>query len=444
MESRELNTSKNLRRFVKENYDKIPIFKTLTEEEINTFVETGEVSPKKWDHEHGLRTMVLVIKKRGSIGDEFEVIAGLTPGIDEYGEYETKLSTQMSFLDNGEFGGYIYGDNIGFKINDSGNAEMQFKNELQGKIYDAITKNKEIVTHFGDDLDNKSSIYAIQYWMTRNGLLANNEEITISRVPAGQVKEGALNVDTGGHKGNRLDNDTIVIDGDPANGVKSAAESLNNLGIYVPDQIVELADTMPNKVSPLDSRSGLALVRYLTGKQAFQLAEYELLDKTLTDEQIKLYGLEDAHKKQQEIIDDAVEKINKYTTELPNGEKIVLAPEKILAGSLIAYEKGINYYASFAEHLDSEKKTDGVTFAITSKPGVKLPEEVVKFGQGLAEKYRIDENSSGVLVNPNGQMIVAGGFKNPGFKIENETINSMMNKVKDVFVGKNKENSQAK
>lgn len=444
MESRELNTSENLRKFVKENYDKIPIFKALTEEEINTFVETGEVSPKKWDYEHGFGTMVLAIEKRGSIGDEFEVIAGLTPGIDEYGEYETQLSTQMSFHDDGKFRGYIYGDNIGFEINDSGNAEMHFKNELQGKIYDAITKNKEIVTHFGDDLDNKSSIYAIQYWMTRNGLLANNEEITVSRVPAGQVKEGALNVDTGGHKGNRLDNDTIVIDGDPANGVKSAAESLNNLGIYVPDQIVELVDTMPNKVSPLDSRSGLALVRYLTGKQAFQLAEYELLDKTLTDRQIKLYGLEDAHKKQQEIIDNAIEKINKYTTELPNGEKIVLAPEKILAGSLIAYEKGINYYASFAEHLDSEKKPDGVTFAITSKPGVKLPEEVVKFGQGLAEKYRIDENSSGVLVNPNGQMIVAGGFKNPGFKIENETINSMMNKVKDVFVGKNKENSQAK
>ena len=82
---------------------------------------------------------------------------------------------------------------------------------------------------------------------------------------------------------------TIVIDGDPKNGVKSACQSLSKIGIYVPEQICELADTRPARVSALDSRSGLALVRYLSGEQAFELAENELLDKTLTDEQLEKF-----------------------------------------------------------------------------------------------------------------------------------------------------------
>ena len=304
-------------------------------------------------------------------------------------------------------------------------------------IRQKLEETKTVVTHFGDDLDNKSSIYALEKWAKEQGILYEDESLQVDRVPAGQIKEGMLNIDTGGHKGNRKEeNDTLIIDGDPENGVKSAAESLSNSGIYVPEQIVELADTMPNKVSALDSRSGLALIRYLTGEQAFKLAEAKLLDKSLTDEQIKEFGLEEAHEKQQAIIDNAVEKIKKYTKELPNGEKIVLAPEQILAGSAIAYEMGIPYYASASNHLDQDKNVDGVTFAITSKPGTKLPEEILEYGKELEEQYRIDENTSGVFVNPNGQMIVAGGFKNLEFKIPNETIEGMLSKIEERFTGK--------
>ena len=312
-------------------------------------------------------------------------------------------------------------------------------------IKEKLEETKTVVTHFGDDLDNKSAIYAIEKWAKEQGILKEDESLQVDRVPAGKIKEGMLNVDTGGHKGSRQEDGTIVIDGDPANGVKSASEELNNLGFYVPEQIVELADTVPNKVSALDSRSGLALIRYLSGEQAFKLAEARLLDKSLTDEQIKEFGLEEAHEKQQGIIDNAVEKIEKYTKELPNGEKIVLAPEQIIAGSIIAYEKGIPYYASASNHLDKDKNVDGVTFAITSKPGTKLPEEILEYGKELVEQYRIDENTSGVFVNPNGQMVVAGGFKNPTFKIPNETIEGMLNKIEAKFMGKDleKEEEQA-
>lgn len=319
--------------------------------------------------------------------------------------------------------------------------KVEQKPEILQTIIKKLKETKTVVTHFGDDLDNKSSIYAIEKWAKEQGILDEEEKLQIQRVPAGQIKEGMLNIDTGGHKGNRDENGTIVIDGDPANNVKSAAQSIANLGIYVPEQIIELADTVPNKVSPLDSRSGLALVRYLSGEQAFSLAEAGLLDKKLDNEQLQKFNLLEAQQKQQEIIDNAVEKIEKYTTELPNGDKVVLAPEQILAGSMIAYEMGIPYYASAANHLDKDKNPDGVTFAITSKPGAKLPEEVLKYGQELEEQYRIDEKSSGVFVNPNGQMIVAGGFKNPEFKIPKQTVKGMLEKIQDKFLGKTKEKS---
>lgn len=307
-------------------------------------------------------------------------------------------------------------------------------------MYNIAKKIKDtgaIVTHFGDDLDNKSAIEAIQKWAEDNDLIKIGYPLEVIRVPAGQVKEGYLNVDTGGHKGSRIEKDgTTIIDGDLKYGVKSASHGLSKLGIYVPEQILELADVKTNKVSALDSRSGLALVRYLTGEQTFKLAEKNLLDKTLTDEQLEEFGLVEAHQKQQEIIDNALEEIEKYTIELPNGEKLVLAPKQILAGSAIAYEKGINYYASVSNHLDENKNVDGVTFAITSKPGVEIPPEVIEYGKELVERYRIDENSSGVFVSQNNEMIVAGGFKNPKFSIKEETIEGMIEKIKSKFTGR--------
>lgn len=304
-------------------------------------------------------------------------------------------------------------------------------------IKEKLCKTKTVVTHFGDDLDNKASVYALELFAKENGIIDKNESLNVERVPAGQIKVGMLNVDTGGHKGSRMDEGTIVVDGDPKNGVKSAAEELNNLGIYVPEQIVELADTMPANVSALDSRRGLALIRYLTGEQAFKLAEDEMLDKSLTDKELKKYGLIEGHKKQQEIIDTAIEKIEKYTSYLGNGDKIVYAKEPITAGSAIAYAKGIPYFVSVSKHKNKEGVEDGVTFMISCKPGRKLPDGVINFGKKLVEEYRIDENTSGVFVHPSGEMVVAGGPKNPFFKIEGKTIDEMIDEIDKSFSFKN-------
>lgn len=278
-----------------------------------------------------------------------------------------------------------------------------------------LKETKTVVTHYGDDLDNRSSIYALEKWAKENGVLKDEDTITVERVPAGKVKEELINLDTGGHTGCKEYDGTIVIDGNPKEGVKSAIQALSErLNLDVPEQILEIADAMPTRISPFDTRSGLSLQKYTEIQNVFEMAKEGLLDKQLTDEQLEKYGLVDAQRAQQKIVDDAVEKINKYTRELANGEKVVISPEFIKAGSIVAYEMGINYFAS----VDDHKSGQGVTFAINSKPGKILPENVREFGKRLVEKYKNVDGTSGVFVHPNNSMVVAGGPKNPDFKVE--------------------------
>ena len=430
-----MNNKEDLLKFVKDNWRKIPYLCNMPEEGISEFIEKGTTSKTSREHE------ILSIDRKTVQGKEFFEIASYILGLNEYEQDEYFLTSHMSFEDDGTFKGVVYGNtDISFSINERGEVEFHDSKQERNQVLQHLIKDKTVVTHFGDDLDNKASIYAIESFLRTLGVLSQGEKLKIERVPAGKIKEGYLNVDTGGHVGNRLVNDTgtIIIDGDPKNGIKSACQSLSNMGIYIPEQIYELADAKPIHISALDSRSGLALVRYLSGEQTFRLAEHNLLDKSLTDKQLDEYDLVEAHAKQQQIIDTAVEKINKYTEELPNGEKIVLSPEQITAGSSIAYEMGIPYYASTTQHFNKDGQTDGVTFAISCKPGTKLPDKVLEYGKRLVEQYRIDERTSGVFVNPNGQLIVAGGPKNPDFKIEGYTPESMLEELRDVISSNNK------
>lgn len=300
--------------------------------------------------------------------------------------------------------------------------------EWKKAIVQALSK-KTVVTHFGTDLDNVSSIEALERFARENGILQEDEHLEIKRVPAGQVMDEFLNVDTGGHKGSRIeDNGTVVIDGNPSEGINSAVAMLASLGVYVPEQIVELADTVPNKVNPLESRTALSLIRSANGSIIFKIAEAGLLDKQLTDEQLEEFGLQDAHKKQKEIIENAVEKIKEYMISLPTGEKVVMAPEQILGGAPIAYELGADFYVSVEQH----KSGNGSTFAVTSKPGVKLPDEIQELGKKLVEQYRNSDGTSGVFLNPNGQMLVAGGPKNPDFSLEYNQ-NELISKLTELF-----------
>lgn len=293
------------------------------------------------------------------------------------------------------------------------------------KMAQSLQKYKKVITHFGDDLDNKSSVYAVERWAREMGILKEDEKVTVERVPAGQTKPQGINLDTGGHKGCNFDEETIIVDG----GLQdtSAAMALSKLGIYVPEQIVKMADIPLASVSSLEYRTGLALIRYLDGPNAFKLAEDGKLDKILTDEELEKYGLLEASKKQKAVIDNAVEKIKKYTVELPDGKRAVIAPENILGGSKIAYELGCDYFASV------EGKEEGkCTFAITAKPGTQLPKSIQNLGERLVEQYRREDGTSGVFLNLKKDMLVAGGFKNPDFRVETSKEN-MVELLRDLM-----------
>ena len=305
---------------------------------------------------------------------------------------------------------------------------MKIKN-VNEQLIKKIKETKTVVTHFGDDLDNRASIHVLEKWAKENGILQKDDTITVERVPAGKVKEGFINLDTGGHTGCREDENTIVIDGNPKEGIKSAIQALaERLKVEVPNQILEIADAMPTKISPFDTRSGLSLQKYTNIENVFEMAKEELLDKELTDEQLEKYGLMEAQKSQQKIVDEAVEKIKKYTKELSNGESVVISPEFIKAGSIIAYEMGINYFAS----IDAHKSGQGITFAINAKPGKVLPGNVREYGNKLVEQYKNQDGTSGVFVHPNNSMVVAGGPKNPDFKIDMSK-EDMINKIDVLF-----------
>ncbi len=254
-----------------------------------------------------------------------------------------------------------------------------------------------VVTHYGTDLDQILTLEALRR-------AAGVEEITVDRAPAGKPVPGRINVDLGDARATEgitvLDDGTVMID-HHFNGYKNTLEVLVEAGIYVPAQAVEIADTC-DRASALDYRTGIALVRYLTPSQAWELAEEGLLTASLTDEQVARFGLEEAVNKQRQIVETAAAKVKEFA----RGE-VVFATEQILGGAFVAYELGYKVYASVTPHQNG-----GVTFAVNAAPGTKLPESVLAWARSLQEQY-----GSGIFIRPDGGMIVAGGPKNPEFSV---------------------------
>lgn len=307
------------------------------------------------------------------------------------------------------------------------------------KISLKLKDNPCIATHFGDDLDNKSCVYILNNFAKSNGIIEESESLELKRVPAGQVIDGIVNVDTGGHKGSKFE-DTIVVDGDPKNNITSAVQELKDIiNAEVPEQILECADTMPTNIDIFDTRSGLSLQKFASTEKVFEMAKRGMLTRELTDEELEEFGLVENQKAQQKIVDEGKEKVEKYTIDLGDGKKAVICPEFIKAGSQIAYKLGAQYYASVSKHYDQEKNEDGSTFSITAKPGSNLPESVKKFGNELVEEYKNEDGTSGVFLHPNGSLLVAGGPKNPDFKV-NMSLEEMQEKITELFMQREYEN----
>lgn len=256
-----------------------------------------------------------------------------------------------------------------------------------------------IVTHFGDDLDNRFAVEALKR--------AGFEIPKIDRTPAGQPASGRINIDVGSAECTKpittLDNDTIVIDHHFSGFTNTLVILRDYLDIYVPEQAVELADS-PAEQDIFQYRTGLALARYVTNEFLWELAEQGRLDKELSDEELERYGLKEAAEEQKRIIDEAVTAVKENS--IP-GKKAVVVNRFIKSGSQVAYAMGYDIYASVQDHQNG-----GVTFAVTAKPGTALPDGIIKWAEKLREEY-----GSGIFVKPDHTMVVAGGPKNPDFSV---------------------------
>jgi hypothetical protein len=280
-------------------------------------------------------------------------------------------------------------------------------------IIEKVRNEQVVATHYGDDLDNRSAIYALAQ---AAGLSV--EDIDVRRVSAGEIVAGVVNVDTGGHTGPEVHDDgTVIIDGD-GDEYQSAVAVLADLGFDILEQIVELADAgADSEADILDYRTGLALLRYIedTGV-VFWMAREGLLDQRLTDEQLATFGLREAAMKQADVILEATKAVADGRVRWPDEDlyKLIIVEEYVPAGSQVAYRLYGDsvIYASVTKHAEG----DGCTFAVTTNDERGLPMMLVEALEDLGEKFGT-KGKGEVFAHPNGQMLVAGGPKVPEFRI---------------------------
>ncbi len=258
----------------------------------------------------------------------------------------------------------------------------------------------EYVTHYGNDIDNRLARMAL----VKAGILTKKAKAI--RRPAGVVEEGKLNLDIGnelctsGITFNSLDK-TLIVD-HHFNAYKNTLEILDMVGVYVPRSAVELADT-EESYNPTDPYCMVFLVRSISDKKLWELAEKGLLGKTMSEEELQEHGLWKAAQYQKKIITNAIKELNRGTVY----ENALIVESYIPSGSTIAYHMGYEIYCSVQEH-----KEGGVSFAITSIPGKSLNSGIIGFGRRLQEQY-----GEGIFVSRNNNMIIAGGPRNPRFSV---------------------------
>ena len=266
-----------------------------------------------------------------------------------------------------------------------------------------------VATHFGDDLDNKMSLY----YLKENGYIP--EDYQVKRTPAGQPVSGMLNVDVGNPdctepitkkyaEGDSTKLDYIAIDHHFNKRENTLQVLKEDLGIEdIPNQLLEITDKPQEKSSFIGShKSPIGLARNLEPEQIHDLARNNKLTEELTKKEMEEYGIEEASQEQKKTEESAVTKVKEGKI----SDKVTHVKEFVPCGSIAAYEKGFDVYTSSQEH----KSGEGITFGITAKPGTKLPRELQDYGKSLQEQY-----GNGVFVKEN--MIIAGGPKNPDFSV---------------------------
>lgn len=203
-------------------------------------------------------------------------------------------------------------------------------NELERRL-----AREGVVTHFGDDLDNRFAVEALRRYFRL-------DELKVDRTPAGHPVPGRINIDVGDPTCTDpitcREDGTIIID-HHFNDIPNTISILSKeLGIYVPEQAIKLADQPGEQVNPLEWRTPVSLSRHLPVEKLWELAEKQLLTEEMTDEQtLRTYGIYEAAQKQKELIENARAAV--VNGSVP-GTRVTIVDTFVPAGSQVAYSLG--------------------------------------------------------------------------------------------------------
>lgn len=296
----------------------------------------------------------------------------------------------------------------------------------------------------GQNLDKSASIYALKKHMRKFGIT----HIDVEEINAGEKRRGGLTIDAGDLTGLEGFNPRFLgrksVNGKASQGQPSTCGVLAACGIYVPPKIIEHADRITDE-RIINARYGVNLSRYLSGQQLFDFAEKTrendtyLMDATLTDEELKEWGLEEICRKREEEIKRDTEaisnKIYYFTDENGQERKVCIVDYATNCGSFISYSLGCDYYISVCDREncpwdDSENTTDSsmnepmASFTICANPkkgNGKIPKAILKYFENLRENGENEkikvistegrEIKNNPYIKPDKTMVVLGGYK---------------------------------
>lgn len=310
-----------------------------------------------------------------------------------------------------------------------------YRKEQKKRILDEIIKSGgNILIQKGNNLDIKATKAIIKQYFEQNkkGLnLGDDFKIIFHQVSAG-AKRGENGerfpcFDVGYLKGISFENNgTPHINADTKKGEKSTVAVLKSLGFEVPSMIVEYADKVIRDKRALDSKDGCSLAREVPEEQLLEYAKARdektgkyLMESSLTDEQLKRYGLFEFSQKREKEIEE-------IKTELKNnsykkyGKRIAIVKRFLYNGSFIAYALGYDCYISMGERQHNQ-----TTFAININPDSKnekgemlqIPKETIEELKREVPIFETDVMSGktkkgNMFVREGNTQVIVGGGKN--------------------------------
>lgn len=323
---------------------------------------------------------------------------------------------------------------------------------IRDKMVNLILQNHNTVyIQKGNNLNINAARHGLKEWWSKN--YPNSGELIFEDKNSGEIVKDAVNLNNG--KINDENNTALIIGSEMGKimGSKSTVQTLSKLGVYFPEQIIEYANHPQIADLSIDPEYGYSYANnesYLTDEKLFEFAERHLLDKKLSSEDINYFGLQEAVKLQQQIYNEAMEKISDDVLfNCPDDEdsqvKIAIVSEFIKGGSNVAFRnKNCTYFVSF------EVKDDGFTFACVTNRFLELvpviPTKVIQKIQSWKENLRSKgKEGKKIYIGDDSRLITAGGAKDPNFSVKfsdifpnyesgNYTNEDLANKLKQEFL----------